>query len=74
MADGDDIIIKGGSVEVTFKGSLYQQDPQDPKKHKDPKRRITRVLVKDENEKVVVDQAGDKNGLKWEIIVSTSAE
>lgn len=71
MPEGDDIIIKGGSVELSFDGSLYIKDSIDPTKHKHAGRKITRVLVEDETGKSVYDSGTDKDGLRWTITVST---
>ena len=73
MADGGGgvIIIKGGSVQISFDDSLYSKQA-DPNTHKHPTRKITRVQVSDENEKSQFDSGTDNGGLKWTITVSTS--
>lgn len=74
MADGGgggEIIIKGGSVQISFDGSLYQKS-SDPNTHKHQIRKITRVQVDDENGKSQFDSGSKKGGLKWTIKVSTS--
>lgn len=68
---GGEIIIKGGSVEVSFDGTLYLKDTGDPKKHKHPSRKITRVQVADENGNSKFDSGPNNGGLKWTITVST---
>ena len=74
MADGGGgvIIIKGGSVQISFDGSLYVKEALDPNSHKHPTRKITRVLVSDENGGSKFDSGTNKDGLKWTINVSTS--
>jgi hypothetical protein len=74
MADGGGgaIIIKGGSVQISFDGSLYQKESLDPNTHKHPTRKITRVQVSDEDEKSLFDSGTDNSGLKWTIRVSTA--
>ena len=74
MADGGGgaIIIKGGSVQVSFDSSLYVKEALDPDTHKHQTRRITRVEVTDENGGPQFDSGTDKEGLKWTITVSTS--
>lgn len=73
MSDGGgEIIIKGGSVELSFDGSLYQKASADPNSHKHATRKITRVQVEDENGKPQYDSGTDGGGLKWTITVSTS--
>ncbi len=42
---GSDIIIKGGSVELEFNGTIYEKNPGDPKKHKSSNMRITRIAI-----------------------------
>lgn len=69
---GTDIIIKGGSVQLNFDGTLYQKDVNDPKKHKHDGRKITRVQVEDESGKSLFDSSTNDKGLKWTITVSTS--
>jgi hypothetical protein len=44
-ANGTEIIIKGGSVEVEFDGNTYTQDPANPRKHKNQNKKITRVVI-----------------------------
>ena len=76
MADGGgggDIIIKGGSVEVSFDGTLYLKETGDPgSPHKHKTRKITRVQVKDEKGEPQYDSGPNEGGLKWTITVSTS--
>lgn len=74
MADGGGgaIIIKGGSVRISFDGGLYLKESLDPKTHKHPTRKITRVQVSDEDEKSLFDSGTDNGGLKWTIRVSTA--
>ena len=46
MSNGStDIIIKGGSAEVNFDDSIYQQDPQDPHKYQNQNKKIIRVVI-----------------------------
>ena len=73
MADGGGgaIIIKGGSVRISFDGSLYLKETPDPNTHKHQTRKITRVQVTDESGASKYDSGTDKNGLKWKIRVST---
>lgn len=72
MSDGGgDIIIKGGSVNVQFDDSLYRKDPNDPKKHDNANRKITRIVIVDENDAEQYNSGDSPNGLKWTITVST---
>jgi hypothetical protein len=74
MADGGGgvIIIKGGSVRISFDGSLYLKDVLDPNTYKHQTRKITRVQVSDENGGSQFDSGTQKEGLMWTINVSTS--
>jgi hypothetical protein len=66
-----DIIIKGGSVEISFDGSIYLKESPDPNTHKHQTRKITRVQVSDESGASKFDSGTDKDGLKWTIKVFT---
>jgi hypothetical protein len=67
MANGSDIIIKGGSAEIEFDHGLFQQDPANPRRRKHDTLKITRIVI-----------SGDKNfdsndipdGFKGEIRIS----
>ncbi|MEP6568985.1 MAG: hypothetical protein ABJC10_04355 [Acidobacteriota bacterium] len=76
MADGSgggDIIIKGGSVEVSFDTGMYTKNStRDPTLHRHDTRKITRVQVKDESGKSQYDSGPNDEGLKWKITISTS--
>jgi hypothetical protein len=74
MADpgnGGEIIIKGGSVEVEYDGNTYVQDPTNPRKHQNPNKKITKVVITDLTNParpvVVYDSGDNPGGLKWEI-------
>jgi hypothetical protein len=45
MANGSDIIIKGGSVDLNYDESIYQKDSKDPRSHGNKNKKITRVLI-----------------------------
>ena len=46
MSNGTaDIIIKGGSAEVHFDDSVYEQDPQDPNTYSNEDKKIVRVVI-----------------------------
>jgi hypothetical protein len=69
--NGGEIIIKGGSVEVEYDGNTYVQDPNNPRKHQNPNKKITRVVITDQTNLaapiVVYDSEDHPSGLKWEI-------
>lgn len=44
-ANGTEIIIKGGSVEVEFDPNTYPQDPSNGRKHRNSSKKITRVVI-----------------------------
>jgi hypothetical protein len=67
-ADGGDIIIRGGSVDLEYDDSVYPKDPGDPKKHKNENKKITRILIEDENGGVKYDSDG-QNAMKWKVTV-----
>ncbi|HUS11489.1 MAG TPA: hypothetical protein VMZ30_13565 [Pyrinomonadaceae bacterium] len=71
MAEGDDIIIKGGSVELQFDDAIYPNSSSDPKKHRNPNRKISRIVVVDENGGQKYDSGESQSGMKWTITVST---
>jgi hypothetical protein len=66
-----DIIIKGGSVRISFDGSLYLRESSDPNTHTHETRKITRVQVSDEGGASKFDSDTDKDGLRWTIRVTT---
>jgi len=71
MSEGEDIIIKGGSIELEFEDSVYPKNPSNPKKHQNPNRKISRIVVVDENGGQKYDSGESPNGMKWTITVST---
>ena len=71
MAEGEDIIIKGGSIELEFDHEVYPNNPSNPKKHQNPNRKISRIVVVDDNGGQKFDSGESQNGLKWTITVST---
>lgn len=72
MAEGGGaIIIKGGSVQLIFDNSLYQQESGDPSSYKDDSRKIVNVQVQDGDGKLRYDSGADDDGLDWTITVST---
>ena len=65
MANGGDIIIKGGSCDLIFDDSLYPTDPADPKKHKNKNnQKVTRVLITGD---ISFDSGDHPSGLTCEI-------
>jgi hypothetical protein len=64
MASGDDIIIKGGSVDLIYDESRYPSDPKDPSSHKNENRKITRVVI---TGGIVFDSGDHPEGLICEV-------
>lgn len=62
--NGGEIIIKGGSVEVEYDGRVYAQDPANPRKHKNPSKKITRVVITGD---ISFDSGDRPGGLTCEI-------
>jgi hypothetical protein len=67
MANGNDIIIKGSSVDIDYDEELYPKEPGKPRSHKSYDKNITRVTVTDKDGKVRYDSGEDERGLIWEI-------
>jgi hypothetical protein len=66
MANGDDIIIRGGSVDIDYDDSLYAKEG-DSRSHKHPDKRIIRITIVDENGVTQYDSGEKEDSLKWEI-------
>ena len=62
--NGGEIIIKGGSVEVEYDGSVYTQDPANPRKHRNGSKKITRVVITGD---ITFDSGDHPGGLQCEI-------
>ena len=63
-----DIIIKGGSVQVQFDDAGYTKNGS---KHDSPNKKITKIVVVDENGVVKCNSGDTPGGLKWTVTVST---
>jgi hypothetical protein len=61
---GNDIIIKGSSVELTFDGTLYEKDPNDPKVHRNSTKKITRIVITGD---INYDSGEHPGGLRCEV-------
>ncbi len=65
MANGGDIIIKGGSCDLIFDDSMYPADPSDPRKHKNKNnQKVTRVVITGD---ITFDSGDHPSGLTCEI-------
>ena len=65
MANGGDIIIKGGSVDILYDDAVYRKEGE--WSHRADGKRITRITVVDDTGKGVYDSGEIDGGLKWEI-------
>jgi hypothetical protein len=80
MGETGDIIVKGGSVEITFDTTALTKDNNDPQKHSHGSMKMTRVRVLSESEEYLYDSDTDgrvpkgQNGLKLEVRISTVPE
>jgi hypothetical protein len=43
--EGGIIIIKGGSVDLDYDETVFEKNPADPRSHRNPNRKITRVVI-----------------------------
>jgi hypothetical protein len=70
MANGSDIIIKGGSVDIDFDDEKYPKEPGKPRNHKGNDQTITRVTVADENNTVKYDSnTANADPARWTVYV-----
>ncbi|MFN2498160.1 MAG: hypothetical protein ABR557_03645 [Pyrinomonadaceae bacterium] len=70
MANGSDIIIKGGSVDIDFDDDKYPKEPSHPRNHKGADQTITRVTVEDENYAVQYDsETANADPTRWTVHV-----
>jgi len=67
MANGADIIIKGGSVELEYDEAVYPKDPSAPKKHKNQNKKVTRVVITGD---IAFDSGEQPNGISCSITAS----
>ena len=68
MANGNDIIIKGGhSVDLDYDESIYPKDPGESRKHPNSNKKITRVVITGDIE---YDSKDNPGGIRCDITVS----
>ena len=68
MSDsGSDIIIKGGSVHLSYDEATYPKDTADPKSHKNSNKKINRVVVAREDGGTEYDSGDHPEGLRFTI-------
>ncbi len=67
MANGDDIIIRGGSVELEYDSSVYSKNSNDPRRHQSSGKKITRIVITGD---INFDSEDHPAGLKCEVRAS----
>jgi len=70
MADGGDIIIRGGSVDLDYDDAVYPKEPGNPKKHRANGKKIRQITVTD-NETILYDSGDNPGGLNYKVSVLT---
>lgn len=61
MPNGSDIIVRAASAEVEFDPAEFPADPANPKKHKNARKKITRVTITGD---ITFDSGDVPSGLK----------
>ena len=70
MANGGDIIIKGGSVDIDYDDAVYTVETGKPRNHKNKDQTITRVLVADGGGAKKYDSNDEsENASAWKVTV-----
>ncbi len=71
MANGGDIIIKGGSVDIDFDDNIYQKEVNKPRKHEARDQAIMRIVVEDGggSSKYDSNNEGGANTRDWKVSV-----
>lgn len=64
MANGGDIIIKGGSVELIYDDAVYLQNSADRNSHANSDKKITRIVISGD---LTYDSGEFPNGVSCEI-------
>lgn len=71
MANGGDIIIKGGSVDIDFDDNIYKKEVNKPRNHQAKDQGITRVTVEDAGggSKYDSDNESSADTSRWKVNV-----
>ena len=70
MANGGDIIIKGGSVDINFDDAVYP--PGNSGSHANQGMRMQRILVTDEQNQTKYDSGQSGAVARWTVTVMTN--
>lgn len=70
MADGGDIIIRGGSVDLDYDDSVYPPENGRPRKHLAKNKRIRQITVAD-GDTILYDSGDHPDGLLYTVSVLT---
>ena len=70
MADGGDIIIKGGSVDLDYDDAVYPPELGHPGNHKNKTKKIRRILVTNSSG-TMYDSGDHPEGLAFTVSVLT---
>ncbi len=72
MSDGTgEIIVKGGSVNLQFDAALFPRDPNNLAKYENQNRKITSIVIVDEDDAEVFNSGDNPSGLTWTVTVDT---
>jgi hypothetical protein len=66
--EGGIIIIKGGSVDLDYDETVFEKNPADPRSHRNPNRKITRVVITGD---ITFDSDDHPQGLRCTITTTT---
>jgi hypothetical protein len=73
MADGGDIIIRGGSVDLEYDEAVYPMEFGHPKKHSASGKKIRQITVTDiDSGRILYDSDDHPDGLKYMVSVFTT--
>jgi hypothetical protein len=66
--EGGIIIIKGGSVDLDYDETVFEKNPADPRSHRNPNKKITRVVITGD---ITYDSGDHPEGLRCTITTTT---
>jgi outer membrane lipoprotein-sorting protein len=65
MANGGDIIIRGGSVDIQYDDSLYRKEGE--WSHINREKKMTKITIVNDKGVTVYDSGTNSGGLMWEV-------